>query len=143
MTLRLALGDWGRLGADAFAVREEVFVQEQKIPLELEQDEMDARSLHAVAYDAHGRAIGTGRLLPDGHIGRMAVCRAERGQGIGGALLEALMAEARRRGDSAVLLNAQIQVEAFYRRYGFERSGPEFSEAGIPHVPMRRPLPPA
>jgi len=140
MTPRLVLGDWRQLGVEAFAVRKEVFVLEQNIPLELEQDEMDPLSLHAVAYDADGGALGTGRLLPDGHIGRMAVRRAARGQGIGAALLLALMEAARQRGDAAVLLNAQIQVEPFYQRYGFTRSGPEFPEAGIPHVPMRCPL---
>jgi predicted GNAT family N-acyltransferase len=50
------------------------------------------------------------------------------------------MAEARRRGDSAVMLNAQTQAEPFYLRHGFVREGEEFMEAGIPHVHMRHKL---
>jgi predicted GNAT family N-acyltransferase len=101
---------------------------------------MDARCLHALAFDPDGRVVATGRLLPDGHIGRMAVLEGARGQGIGGAVLLALMAEARRRGDRAVMLNAQTQAEAFYLRHGFVREGEGFMEAGIPHVHMRHKL---
>jgi len=137
MTFRLTIGDWQQQCAGARAVRIEVFVREQAIPLELEWDEMDAASLHAVAWDASGQAIGTGRLLPDGHIGRMAVSKEQRGRGIGGAILRGLMECARQRGDPAVLLHAQSQVEPFYLRFGFARCGEEFIEAGILHVPMR------
>lgn len=137
MNCRLTLGSWEQQRMAAQAVRLQVFVLEQKIPLELEWDAMDAASLHAVAYDAAGQAIGTGRLLPDGHIGRMAVSKTQRGQGIGGSILQTLMAQAKQRGDPAVLLHAQIQVEGFYRRFGFVRCGAEFSEAGILHLPMQ------
>lgn len=140
MTLRLTLGDWSTQQTVAQAIRYEVFVIEQNIPLELECDEMDAVCLHAIAYDAQGQALGTGRLLPDGHIGRMAVRRAARGAGIGGALLAALVAAAEKRGDAAVVLNAQSHAEAFYARYGFVREGAEFLEAGIAHIHMRRAL---
>jgi len=140
MTPRIVLGDWRRLRDDAQQVRVEVFVAEQKVPLELEWDEMDALSVHAVAYDERGMPVATGRLLPDGHIGRMAVRRPMRGRGIGAAVLQALIAEAARRGDAAVALNAQIRAEAFYTRFGFVREGMEFIEAGIPHIAMRRPL---
>ncbi|MFC5474191.1 GNAT family N-acetyltransferase [Paraherbaspirillum soli] len=137
MKFHLTVDNWAAQQADARAVRYDVFVIEQKIPVELEWDEMDAFCLHAVAYDEAGLAIGTGRLLPDGHIGRMAVRLAGRGQGVGAAILQALMAQARQRGDHAVMLNAQTQVEAFYGRYGFTRVGDEFVEAGIPHICMR------
>lgn len=133
----LVLGDWPRLQADAQPVRYEVFVIEQKVPVELEWDDMDASSLHAVVYDEAGAALATGRLLPDGHIGRMAVRSRERGKGIGAMVLSALMARARERGDAAVLLHAQIRAEPFYARFGFVRKGEEFMEAGIAHVLMR------
>lgn len=139
-TPRLVIGDWDSSKEGAQGVRYDVFVVEQKVPLELEWDEMDAVSLHIVAYDASGKAIGTGRLLPDGHIGRMAVRPEARGTGIGGKMLEALTAEARKRGDETVALNAQLQAEAFYRRFGFVRKGEEFMEAGIPHIAMQRRL---
>ena len=137
MNVRITLGSWEEQQHDARPVRAEVFIAEQKVPLAMEWDDMDAVCVHAVAYDDEGKAVATGRLLPDGHIGRMAVLKIMRGHGIGGAVLDALMTHARQRGDRAVSLNAQTQAELFYRRYGFEREGEEFMEAGIPHVCMR------
>ncbi|AIY41997.1 GNAT family acetyltransferase YjcF [Collimonas arenae] len=137
MKFHLTVDNWVVQKADARAVRFDVFVIEQKIPVELEWDDMDEHCLHAVAYDETGQAIGTGRLLPDGHIGRMAVRLTGRSKGIGAAILEALMAKARQRGDSEAALNAQTQAEAFYGRHGFIRDGEEFYEAGIAHICMR------
>ena len=131
------LGDWATLGQDATAIRFEVFVDEQKVPAEIELDDMDAVCLHAVAYDEAGKAIGTGRLLPDGHIGRMAVRQPGRGTGVGGAILTLLMDKARARGDAAVVLNAQTVAAPFYARHGFVQAGDVFDEAGIAHVEMR------
>lgn len=133
----IRLGDWATLGPDATAIRFEVFVDEQKVPAEIELDDMDAICLHAVAYDAAGNAIGTGRLLPDGHIGRMAVRQPGRGTGVGGAILTLLMENARARGDKAVVLNAQTVAAPFYARHGFVQQGEQFEEAGIAHVEMR------
>ena len=76
-------GDWATMSAEAKLIRTEVFVEEQGGPAELEMDNMDVLCLHAVAYDAAGVPIGTGRLLPDGHIGRMAVRKSGRGTGVG------------------------------------------------------------
>lgn len=121
-------------------IRLQVFVEEQGVPLELEWDAADALSEHAVAFDAAGAAVATGRLLPDGHIGRMAVLRAARGRGIGGRVLETLIERARARGMRDVVLSAQVHAIAFYARFGFETAGSEFIEAGIPHVEMRRSL---
>ncbi|MEG0881600.1 MAG: GNAT family N-acetyltransferase [Janthinobacterium sp.] len=133
----IRLGDWATLGSDATAIRFEVFVDEQKVPAEIELDDMDAVCLHAVAYDDAGNAIGTGRLLPDGHIGRMAVRQPGRGTGVGGAILTLLMDKARARGDAAVVLNAQTVAAPFYARHGFVQQGEQFEEAGIAHVEMR------
>ncbi|MCU6499229.1 GNAT family N-acetyltransferase [Rugamonas sp. A1-17] len=130
-------GDWTALNADAKLIRFEVFVEEQKVPAELEMDHMDAACLHAVAYDASGTPIGTGRLLPDGHIGRMAVRLFARGSGVGGALLQVLMAQARARGDKQVVLSAQSHAAPFYERHGFAIDGDEFFEAGIAHINMQ------
>ncbi|MRW84721.1 GNAT family N-acetyltransferase [Pseudoduganella sp. FT26W] len=134
----IKLGDWGTLNADAKLIRFEVFVEEQNVPAELEMDQMDAVCLHAVAYDADGTPIGTGRLLPDGHIGRMAVRKIARGSGVGGELLQALMAQARARGDQYVALSAQTHAAPFYERHGFAIEGEEFYEAGIAHINMQR-----
>ena len=137
MKYRLTLGDWATQRAIAQEIRYEVFVLEQNVPADLEWDDMDAVCLHAIVFDAQDRPIATGRLLPDGHIGRMAVRASARGAGVGAAVLTALMREAQRRGDSMVMLNAQVQAEAFYVRFGFRREGDEFIEADIPHVRMR------
>nr|WP_315393331.1 GNAT family N-acetyltransferase [uncultured Duganella sp.] len=133
----IRLGDWSTMGADAKAIRLEVFVEEQQVPAELEMDSMDALCLHAVAYDAAGAPIGTGRLLPDGHIGRMAVRKDARGTGVGGALLRALMEQAKARGQRQVLLSSQTHAAPFYERHGFTSEGDEFVEAGIAHLNMR------
>lgn len=138
--VQVKLGEWSELQVDAQAVRTAVFVEEQKIPAALEWDVMDAQCLHAVAYDASGKAIGTGRLLPDGHIGRMAVLSSARNCGVGAEILRHLMAQAKVRGMHAVQLNAQISAEPFYQREGFNREGDLFMEAGIQHVHMNKTL---
>ncbi len=137
MSIHLTLGDWASMRGGAETVRYEVFILEQKVPVELEWDEMDALSMHAIVYDTDGKAIATGRLLPDGHVGRMAVRKGARGKGIGSVVLKALIEEARKRGDLVVRLNAQTHAESFYARYGFIREGEEFMDAGIPHIGMR------
>jgi predicted GNAT family N-acyltransferase len=136
----IRLCDWDQARADASRIRELVFVQEQGVPLALEMDDQDAACDHALAYAADGSAAGTGRLLPDGHIGRMAVLKPWRGKGAGALLLQALVERARQRGHASVRLNAQVGATGFYQRNGFEVSGPGFMEAGIAHVPMQRVL---
>lgn len=130
-------GDWKALGPEAAPVRMEVFVVEQRVPAELEVDEWDEQSLHAVACDADGVVVGTGRLLPDGHIGRMAVVQRKRGTGVGSLLLRALMDAARERGHKEVVLSAQVHATPFYRRHGFAEEGEPYDDAGIDHVTMR------
>lgn len=137
--LRIEMLDWAAARADASRIRLAVFVEEQGVPPEIEMDDNDATCVHALAY-AGNRAVGTGRLLPDGHIGRMAVLRQSRALGVGGAILERLVAEALRRGMREVVLSAQTHAIGFYRRHGFTESGPVFEEAGIPHQEMRRAL---
>jgi predicted GNAT family N-acyltransferase len=131
---------WAEARGFASAIREAVFVAEQRVPPEIELDEWDERCDHALAYEAHGRPVGTGRLLPDGHIGRMAVLREYRGRGVGAAILASLVERAKTRGMRQVLLNAQTQAAGFYARFGFAVSGEPFMEAGIPHVEMARDL---
>lgn len=141
LPFRILLGDWATLKPAARLVREEVFIQEQQIRPELEWDDMDDVCVHAVAYDANGKVLGSARLLPDGHIGRMAVRLPGRGNGVGGAILRKLMHEAQARGHGEVVLSAQIRAEKFYSRHGFVREGEEYIDAGIPHVQMRHVFP--
>src|SRR6266849_4338915 len=133
---------WSEALPLARPVREKVFIEEQRVPREMEWDEWDERSEHAVARDSKGRAIGTARLLPDGRIGRMAVLVEWRGQGVGTALLEALIALARERSMPRVTLHAQTHAAGFYRRFGFNERGGEFWEAGIAQVEMTLDLSP-
>ena len=139
-SITVSVSSWNAARAEAQRIRELVFVHEQGVPPELEMDEQDARCEHALAFSTDGAAVGTGRLLPDGHIGRMAVLKEWRGKGVGALLLQALVHRAGERGDAVARLNAQTSAAGFYRRYGFEVEGEEFMEAGIPHVPMRRAL---
>ena len=137
--LRVELGNWDELRTWAAPIRYAVFVDEQKVPVDMEIDAWDPQSIHAVAFDA-AIAIGTGRLLPDGHIGRMAVLSTARGVGTGSALLTSLVDEARRRGHRAAVLSAQSHAVPFYQRHGFEVVSMEYLDAGIPHVDMQRGL---
>ena len=140
MTLEIRLSEWPAARDDAQRIRFIVFVDEQHVPAELEMDENDAVSIHALAYVGKGasnHAVGTGRLLPDGHIGRMAVLREWRGRGVGRELLRALMQRARQRGDKEVVLSSQVHAMGFYASEGFVPEGPVYLEAGIDHQDMR------
>ncbi len=142
--VQVRTGEWASLGRDASAIRTAVFVEEQRIPAEMEWDSADAQCLHAVAYNRLGRPLATGRLLQHvpgvAKIGRMAVGQAVRGGGVGRAVLDALMQAARTRGDREVLLHAQTSAAPFYAKAGFLPRGAEFEEAGIPHLEMVRML---
>jgi predicted GNAT family N-acyltransferase len=136
---RIELLDWEAARAEASRIRVTVFVEEQGVPANIEMDDMDAACVHALAY-VEGRAVGTGRLLPDGHIGRMAVLKERRASGVGGAILACLVEEARRRGMKEVALSAQTHALGFYRKHGFREVGAIFEEAGIAHQEMQRVL---
>jgi predicted GNAT family N-acyltransferase len=129
--------------AEAYSLRREVFVFEQRVPEEIEQDEHDAAAFHVVAVE-DGRCLGTGRLVVQpggvGRVGRMAVDRRRRRGGLGALLLEALEARARALGLREIELHAQCYVERFYGRHGYRREGEVFQEAGIDHVVMRKGL---
>ena len=137
--LRIELLPWERARELASPIRFEVFVREQRVPAEIELDDMDARSLHAIVF-LEEKPVGTARLLPDGHIGRMAVLKAHRKKGVGAAMLERLIEAARARGDREVALSAQVHAVPFYRAHGFVEEGAEYEEAGIAHQAMRLPL---
>ena len=133
---RIELARWSAAQSEAKRIRFAVFVEEQGVPADIELDEWDAQSLHALAFHEN-LAVGTGRLLPDGHIGRMAVLKEWRGRGVGAALLQRLIRAARERGDAQVVLSAQVHALGFYRAHGFISQGDVYEEAGIPHQEMR------
>lgn len=132
--------NWSELQAAARPVREAVFVREQQVPEEMEWDGFDAPSRHVIARNAEGLPIGTGRLLPDGHIGRMSVLPDWRGHEVGSALFERLLQLAQACRMERLELHAQTHAAGFYARYGFTVTGGEFLEAGIPHIRMTRTL---
>ena len=143
-TYEIRMGSWAELGVDAGRVRTEVFVQEQKIPLEMEWDEADLTALHAVAYNGLGQAIGTARLLETNpkiaKVGRMAVKRVLRGSSIGSDLLRVLTGLARQRSYHEIVLHAQQSAQGFYARAGFVVRGEPFNEVDIPHIEMFKSL---
>lgn len=140
--VRIETGSWADLGDDAGRIRSEVFLEEQKIPAEMEWDDGDRAAVHAVAYNGLGQPIATGRLLQASpgvaRIGRMAVHRAVRGSGVGRQVLEELLSAAAARGDHEVMLHAQRSAQSFYLGLGFVPRGEPFEEAGIPHIEMSR-----
>ncbi|MDX2009147.1 MAG: GNAT family N-acetyltransferase [Myxococcaceae bacterium] len=132
----------------ALAIREVVFIEEQSVPESLERDAEDATAFHVLAMKGK-HAVGTGRLWvlpaapggeqgPWGRVGRMAVLSSDRQSGVGAKLLEALEAEARKRGLRGILLHAQLSAMEFYKRHGYEAHGAVFEEAGMPHLEMKK-----
>lgn len=140
----VAVGDWQTLGAAAWQVRSEVFIDEQHIAPEIERDALDATAQHALLRNRLELPVATGRLLPAtngvSRIGRMAVKRVLRGSNLGRSVLLALLQAAQQRGDREVLLHAQRSAEGFYTRLGFAPRGQAFEEAGIAHIEMARKL---
>ncbi len=135
--IEVRVADWHRDNADLRRIREAVFVAEQAVPAELEWDSDDSTAVHFLAQEGD-YSLGTARLLPDGHIGRVAVLKDWRGMKVGDALMRAAIAEAERRGILQQALSAQVHATAFYERLGFKVVSGEFIEAGIPHVDMVR-----
>jgi len=138
--VRIETMNWEQAQPIAGPIRFAAFVEEQGVDSGIELDDKDAQCIHAIAFDEAGKAIGTGRLLPDGHIGRMAVVKEWRRRGVGADILNALAGEARKRGDKEIVLSAQLQAAEFYREQGFVAEGKVYQEAGILHQAMRKVL---
>lgn len=135
MTLAVALT---RDLPTCWALRHEVFVEEQNVPPKLERDEHDAAALHFLATE-DGRPVGTARVLlkgDTGKIGRVCVLAPLRGRGIGAALIRAAVEELRARGLAAARLGSQVHAIPFYESLGFVAEGPVYDDAGIPHRDM-------
>ena len=137
--MRIELLTWEQAEAAAAPIRFAIFMHEKHVE-GIELDALDKDCLHAVAYDDSGSAIGTARLMPDGQIGRMAVVKDWRRRGVGGELLDALIAEARKRGLSEVRLSAPLQALEFYRSQGFIPDGKILEVDGVLQQAMRKPL---
>jgi len=134
--------EWSTHKEKLRAIRERVFIEEQRVPRDIEWDGLDEDASHFIALNEMGLALGTARLLTNtGQIGRMAVLKEQRGRDIGRQLLKAAIDHAIAVGLPRVFLHAQMHAEGFYRKSGFLPVGDEFLEAGIPHVEMELALP--
>jgi len=132
------IAHWTEDSQAIHAVRDQVFVVEQHVSTAEEWDGQDPSCTHVLAEGGDGSAIGTGRLLPEGRIGRMAVCASHRGRGVGAAMLSKLIEIAETRGQRRLVLAAQVRAMGFYRRFGFIAEGEVFLDAEIPHRTMVR-----
>lgn len=139
--IQVAVVSWSEQQQALSEVRREVFITEQKVPEELEWDDIDADCRHVLASDTSYSSllqipVGTGRLLADGQIGRMAVRKEYRRQGIGYAILQKLIELAICDGHKQIYLHAQLTAVPFYKQAGFKAQGETFMDAGIPHIKM-------
>lgn len=128
---------WQTHSAPLKSVREEVFIKEQHVPVELEWDGLDATAKHLLALSNTGEAIGCARLPGDGSIGRMAVLKLWRGSGVGSALLNKAVALCRQQNIQNITLSAQVHAIPFYEKSGFEVCSEPYLDADILHVDMR------
>ena len=122
----------------AYSLRKLVFVEEQKVPEEMELDELDQVALHAVAQD-NDRVVGVLRLVIEGdkaHLGRLAVRKELRGQGIGQQLVALSEREAKNLNLKEIYFHAQVHARSFYQKLGYQTRGDIFEEAGIEHIEM-------
>jgi len=136
---------WSQQHEALSAIRREVFIVEQQVPEELEWDGLDSGCRHILAQDItkgidNNNAVGTGRLVSDGQIGRMAILKEYRRQGIGYEILKLLISMAASEGHAKIYLHAQLYAVAFYQQAQFKIIGNEFLDAGIVHVKMTRTL---
>ena len=119
------------------SIRDAVFCREQAIDPSLEIDGLDEICLHAVAF-SDNLPIATGRIQQDGHIGRIAVLKDFRTQGIGSKIISSLIDQAKSLELDSVYLASQVKAVSFYRKIGFKESGSIFIEAGIAHIRMKK-----
>lgn len=134
----IALVGWEEKQQQLRQIRERVFMDEQKVPAELEWDGEDNNAIHLLASDANGDPIACARILRNGHIGRMAVLPSWRRRGVGRALLRRAIDVVASLGCDYAFLDAQLHALPFYRQEGFVEQGEVFMDAGIPHRHMRR-----
>lgn len=132
-------GSWDQLQQDAKLIRKLVFISEQNIPEQDEWDDQDAISQHFVVYDQN-QPIATARLLANNSVGRVAVLKAYRGQGIGRLIMLEIIAYAQAQKRPSLQLSSQVHAVSFYEKLGFSIQGDEYDECGIPHIEMVMPI---
>ncbi len=124
--------------SEAFAIRREVFIEEQGCTEEDEFDEFDENALHLLVY-VDKEPAATGRIWHNGKhfmIGRIAVRKKFRGQKIGDLTVRLLLNKSFNSGAEILHIHAQTYIKEFYKKFGFKEHGEEFIEAGRPHYAM-------
>ncbi len=119
-------------------IREKVFIEEQKVTSQLEWDGMDKEAIHFLAFKDE-KAIGCARALVIEYcmqLGRIAVLKEYRGEGIGSALIEKAMTTAKLNQLSAIYISAQCHAIDFYKKFGFEVTSDIYLDAEILHRDM-------
>lgn len=133
---RVQSGHWDKLEQDAKFIRKQVFIIEQNIPEEEEWDDQDMISDHFVVYD-QDQPIATARLLQNNSVGRVAVLKAYRGQGIGRMIMLEIIRQAHQQDRKFLQLSSQVHAILFYEKLGFSIQGDAYDECGIPHIKMQ------
>ncbi len=133
---RVQSGHWNKLEQDAKFIRKQVFIIEQNIPEEEEWDDQDMISDHFVVYD-QDQPIATARLLQNNSVGRVAVLKAYRGQGIGRMIMLEVIRQAHQQDRKFLQLSSQVHAISFYEKLGFSIQGDAYDECGIPHIKMQ------
>ena len=136
MSIKVVVGSWQKLSQAAKAIREQVFIQEQNIAATEEWDDFDAISTHFVLYQQE-QAVATARLLTNDSIGRVAVLKQARGQGLGQQLMQDVIAYAKAQGRCYVHLSSQVHAMGFYQGLGFVAEGEPYFDCGIAHIHMQ------
>ena len=138
-SITIEIAQWPQDSATIKDIRKKVFVIEQGVEPEIEWDGKDHTCTHVLAR-LDGEPVGTGRIQPNGHIGRLAVLASQRGKSLGKSMLEQLIRVAEEQGHEHVFLNSQVQAVGFYEHFGFIVEGTVFMVAGIPHQRMEMKL---
>jgi len=141
--IAIAIVSWSDKQAELTSVRRAVFIEEQNVPESIELDGRDPDHFHVLAMDTKGSPVGTARMDGKGKIGRMAVLKNYRRQGIGKKMIQALMDYGRKNSITDFHVSSQVAAIGFYRKMEFEPFGNEFIEAGIKHINMKLKKPPA
>lgn len=132
--------NWNDMKTVMEAIRRAVFIDEQKVPEELEWDGEDETARHFLALDVDGQPIGTVRLVATGQISRLSVLQHVRNQGVGRELLRLAEEAAKTDGLEEIFLHAQTHATSFYEAANFVPTGGIFMEANIPHRQMVKAL---
>ena len=138
----IAIVNWSDKQAELTSVRRAVFIEEQKVPESIDFDGSDPDFIHVLATNKNGLPVGTARINRKGRIGRMAVLKNYRRQGIGRKMIHVLMDYGRKNAITNFHVSSQITAVEFYEKMGFEPTGEEFLEAGIKHINMKLKNPP-